>query len=84
VLHLLRRNATVQQKKLGRAERLESAEKSYSLSAKLASMNREKLPECVILIDDVMTTGITVETCAAELKKAGIKKVMVLTVFVVD
>lgn len=84
VMHLLRRNATVQQKKLGRVQRLESAEKSYALSGNLDAMDREKLPECVIIIDDVMTTGITVETCAAELKKAGIKKVVVLTVFVVD
>ena len=42
------------------------------------------LPETVILLDDVMTTGSTLEACAFELKKAGTKNVIALTLFIVD
>ena len=34
----------------------------------------------VILVDDVMTTGSTVDLCAATLKKAGAKEVVVVCV----
>lgn len=80
----LLRNDRIQQKKLDRKQRISSSEKRYSFSRKLLRMNRENLPECVILIDDVMTTGITMESCALELKSAGIRKVGALTVFIVD
>ena len=84
VMRLLKRTNSVQQKKLDRDHRLHSESKRYVLSKKGFALKRENIPECVILIDDVMTTGITVESCAAELKSAGISKVKVLTIFVVD
>ena len=34
----------------------------------------------ILLIDDVLTTGSTVETVAEQLKKAGAREVIVLTV----
>jgi len=37
--------------------------------------------EAVVLIDDIMTTGGTLEECAALLKSAGVKQVYALTLF---
>ncbi|MCQ2241326.1 hypothetical protein [Treponema sp.] len=84
VLKLLKRNASIQQKKLDRKHRLDGSAERYGLSGKGINIKRENLPKRVILIDDVMTTGITVESCAKVLKSLGIEKVDVLTVFIVD
>lgn len=84
VLKLLKRKINIQQKKLDRKQRLDKSCERYVLSKKGIFIKREKLPKCVILIDDVMTTGITVESCAKILKSIGIQQVDVLTVFIVD
>jgi predicted amidophosphoribosyltransferase len=42
------------------------------------------LPEAVVLADDVLTTGSTIEACARELKRLGIKQVFSITLFIVD
>lgn len=40
---------------------------------------REKMPEKIILIDDIYTTGATIKECAKILKKAGIKNISGIT-----
>ncbi len=67
--------ATRQQALLTRAQRWENIRGAFSLAPK-ADVKGKRL----ILIDDVLTTGATVETCARVLKKAGAAEVAVLTV----
>lgn len=85
IMHLLERLSKVQQKKLDREQRLEGISSSYRLkSEKKLKKNLRKIPEMLVLADDVMTTGSTVEACSRELKKLGVKKVFSITLFVVD
>lgn len=72
---LIRSKATVSQTGLGRQQRLKNIKGAF----------RVKTPEKVIakkvlLVDDVYTTGATVNECARELLKAGAERVDVLTV----
>ena len=89
VLRILERNSSNQQKKLSRTQRLESIKTAYSLCPdqlleKALKPFSGRLPEEVCLIDDVCTTGSTLESCAGILKEAGIKKVDAVTLFTVD
>jgi predicted amidophosphoribosyltransferase len=36
--------------------------------------------KCVLLVDDIYTTGCTAETIAGELQRAGIEEIYVLSV----
>ena len=70
---LIRQRYTSPQKQLGPAERRHNLEKSIQAG---------RLPEKVdhvLLIDDIYTTGATVEACAKALIKAGAKDVYFLT-----
>jgi ComF family protein len=72
---LIRSKATVSQTGLGRQQRLKNIKGAF----------RVKTPEKVIakkvlLVDDVYTTGATVNECARVLLKAGAERVDVLTV----
>ena len=89
VLKILERNTSKQQKKLSRSERLEHIKTAYSLCKaeeykKALKTFSGKLPQSVCLIDDVCTTGSTIECCASILKEVGIGKVSVITLFTVD
>ena len=82
VLDYLVRTSGLQQKKLGRKERL-SRKAQYSASRKLLHEKKENIPRHVVLLDDVMTTGSTLCSCAAVLKAYGVQKVSALTLFTV-
>jgi ComF family protein len=89
VCRILERSTTKEQKMLNRKERLRTIGRAYSLKTGKSLKRGLRsagglLPENVCLIDDVMTTGATLECCAAVLKAAGIKKVQAVTLFIVD
>jgi len=76
VLRCMERGASLQQKRLDREGRKANAEKAYTVKPSWAS----RLPATVILIDDVLTTGATVEACAMSLKRGGVADVAVLVI----
>ena len=89
ILRILERSTKIQQKKLDREGRLEQIGKAYNLIAPEKLQKSLKpfhgtLPKNIILLDDVCTTGSTLESCSISLKEAGIEKITGLTLFTVD
>lgn len=81
---LLRRISCTQQKRLRRTERLAYASASYALSRRGRRLLRRGAPRAVVLVDDVLTTGATLESCAQVLKMAGVTRVYAITLFAVE
>lgn len=75
VLRCLYRTTGLQQKQLGRAARL------TNLRGAIAMKGKRVLPKTVILVDDLMTTGATIDACAAVLKENGCSAVYAVTLF---
>lgn len=73
VARLLERSGSVEQKRLSLEKRRRNAAASYHLRQSAA------VPREVVLVDDVFTTGATVEACAKILKENGASFVAVLT-----
>lgn len=76
VLKPLIRIDSEEQKHKKLADRVDKSKRRYALKEKF----RIKY-ESVVLIDDIMTTGGTLEECAAILKSRGVKEVFALTLF---
>ena len=77
VQFILRRiKNTSQQAKLSKEERHKNLEGAFQLGQKIDSL-KEKI---CFLVDDVCTTGSTLEACAKVLKEAGVKKVYGLVI----
>ncbi len=72
---LVRCRSTRPQTGLGRQERLSNLEGAFALAPGTTVDGRT-----VLLVDDVMTTGTTVDECARVLRAAGARSVEVLTV----
>ncbi len=64
-------------RKDGKSQKSLSREKrKTNLKGKIVLRNKKKpLPETLVILDDVMTTGATLNFCASELKRGGCKKV---------
>ena len=81
VMNLLKRTETLQQKKLNREQRLAHKGSAFILDKRFEN---KELPKKVLIIDDILTTGITLENCALALKNAGVETVSAITVFIAD
>ena len=81
VIPLLKRiRATGSQTKLTREQRRKNLSGAFELTQRGRRWLEQHEPMGVVLIDDVLTTGATVEECAKVLRKAGVDQVAVVTV----
>ncbi|MEM7569306.1 MAG: ComF family protein [Pseudomonadota bacterium] len=76
VLTLLRHKATPRQQGLNRSERQRNVRSAFAL--RRGRQERIKGRD-ILLVDDVFTTGATVEACCKPLRKGGAKRIAVLT-----
>lgn len=74
IYRCLKRLDGIPQKKLSKANRAVNLQGKIRLTAKT-------VPDKLILLDDVMTTGATLESCARTLKVAGCKEVYGICLF---
>lgn len=71
---LVRRAYTDPQKKLGRRERKKNLRNAFALKESF------KPVPAVLLVDDIYTTGNTIDAVSEVLKKKGVEKVYFLTI----
>jgi len=75
VVNLLERTVSTQPQ-----TSLSGAARRRNLHNAFVCRKETRMPRSVILIDDVVTTGATLEACAALLRKNGVRKVYALTI----
>ena len=73
-ISLIRKLNTDPQKKLGHAERKNNLKKAFFLQKELSGVKN------VVLVDDIYTTGNTIDAAAKVLKEGGVEKVYFLTI----
>jgi ComF family protein len=79
VWRILRRiRAGAPQADLEEERRMENVAHAFSARPRLLPLRRP--PRTVVLVDDVMTTGATLDACSAALLDAGVREVRALTV----
>jgi competence protein ComFC len=86
IIPVLAGSSIEQQKKLNRTDRIAHMQMRYRLKSMdiIKKIVNGKLPPAVFLVDDIITTGATAESCAALLKELGIPTVYVISLFIAD
>lgn len=72
--YLIRVENTLPQKELSALERVQNLRKAFKIQQSELYTNIK----CVIIIDDIYTTGSTLEVCAQVMREAGVEKVYFL------
>ena len=75
---LRRRTLGVPQAKLSGDERRTHVRTAYGLS-KIRAIVQARRPKYVVLVDDVMTTGATIDACSRVLRESGVEWIGALT-----
>ena len=78
---LLKVRNTTAQSRLKREDRLKNLESAFMINYSIIKNNRNKR---VLLLDDVLTTGTTVNTCAKILKENGFSSVYALVIAIAE
>lgn len=76
---LIRTKKTVPQRDLNPAERLKNLQEAFQVSRDRRG-GQDRIWKCAVLVDDIYTTGSTMEACARVLKEAGVREVHFLAV----
>lgn len=77
---LIRIRKTAPQKELSPTERLKNLQQAFAVSSTFQHSDFPPVPSRVILVDDIYTTGSTVECCTRILKQAGVQEVYFITI----
>lgn len=75
---LMRIKNTLPQKELSEKERFQNLQQAFQVASCKEKLYKEM--KCVIIIDDIYTTGSTIEACSQILRKWGIEKIYFLCV----
>lgn len=75
---LLRIKNTVPQKELSDTERLKNLGQAFQVNRQQEKLYKSM--KCVIIIDDIYTTGSTIEACSRILRKWGIERIYFLCI----
>lgn len=71
---LIRNRKTLPQKKLSDKERLQNLLEAFAFNEKASARNQKQIKK-VLLVDDIYTTGSTIEACTNVLKSNGITEI---------
>ena len=74
---LIRTRKTLPQKELSNTDRLKNIQHAFEV--KEDTLKKATSLRCVILIDDIYTTGSTLDACARVLKKVGVNEIYFIT-----
>ncbi|EDM37110.1 putative amidophosphoribosyl-transferase [Pedobacter sp. BAL39] len=77
--HLIRHSATSSQTRKNRYQRYENMKSVFAVCDETALKDKH-----ILLVDDVITTGATIEACALELHRCGIRKLSIFALAFAD